>query len=204
MNMVTSSTEIETMSDSNYSRADLLRFADDLEKRGLAKSNTALSLKVAANKILDGLSPDEDADVRKVDVDTAVRRFHNKNPGKLSPKSLAEYQRRVSLLIRELVKYNENPTGYTGIGRGTPTPNGGKRAKNNEVKRASETSGVARESDAEHERPRPVKFGLSLDYPLRPDFLAQVVVPRDLKADEARRLCAFLMTLAADFEPRQT
>jgi hypothetical protein len=199
--MVSEKMEIETMSDANYSRAALLKFADDLEKRGLAKSNTAQSLKVAANKILDGLSPDEEADVRKVDVETAVRKFHNKNPGKLSPKSLAEYQRRVSLLIRELVKYNENPTGYTGIGRGAPTSNGGKQAKKNEVKRAAEAGGVARVPAFEREQPRPVKSGLSLDYPLRPDFLAQVVVPRDLKADEARRLCAFVMTLAADFEP---
>lgn len=189
------------MSETNYNKAALLKFADDLEKRGLAKSNTAQSLKVAANQILDGLSPEEEADVRKVDVETAVRKFHNKNPGKLSPKSLAEYQRRVSLLIRELVKYHDNPTGYSGIGRGAPTSNGGKQTKQKAVKRASESAGTAREPAVEREQPRPVKSGLSLDYPLRPDFLAQVVVPRDLKADEARRLCAFVMTLAADFEP---
>jgi hypothetical protein len=43
--------------------------------------------------------------------------------------------------------------------------------------------------------------GISLDYPLRPDLLAQVVVPRDLTVEEARRMGAFLVTLAADFRP---
>jgi hypothetical protein len=46
------------------------------------------------------------------------------------------------------------------------------------------------------------RSGISLDFPLRDDFLAQVIVPRDLKVNEARRLCAFVMTLAGDYEPK--
>jgi len=34
--------------------------------------------------------------------------------------------------------------------------------------------------------------------PLRPEFLAQVAVPRDMKADETRRLPRFLMSLEPD------
>jgi len=37
---------------------------------------------------------------------------------------------------------------------------------------------------------------LALPFPLRPAFLAQVVVPRDMTKDEARRLCAFIASLA--------
>ena len=40
--------------------------------------------------------------------------------------------------------------------------------------------------------------GLALSYPLRPDFLAQVVIPRDMTVSEARRLSAFVMTLTVD------
>jgi hypothetical protein len=43
-----------------------------------------------------------------------------------------------------------------------------------------------------------------LEYPLRPDRSAQVVVPRDLTVDEARRMGAFLLTLAVDFRPPGT
>ncbi len=42
---------------------------------------------------------------------------------------------------------------------------------------------------------------ISLEYPLRPDLLAQVVIPRDLTVEEARRMGAFLVTLAVDFRP---
>lgn len=34
------------------------------------------------------------------------------------------------------------------------------------------------------------------EYPLRPNFLAQAVLPRNLTSQEAARLCAFIMTLA--------
>jgi len=36
---------------------------------------------------------------------------------------------------------------------------------------------------------------LCLDYPLRRNFNAQLVLPRDLTELEAKRLCAFVMTL---------
>jgi hypothetical protein len=44
---------------------------------------------------------------------------------------------------------------------------------------------------------------IALGYPLRPDLLAQVVVPRDLTLEEARRMGAFLVTLAVDFRPAE-
>lgn len=34
------------------------------------------------------------------------------------------------------------------------------------------------------------------DFPLRPTFLAQAVLPRDMTSQEAARLCAFIMALA--------
>jgi hypothetical protein len=45
------------------------------------------------------------------------------------------------------------------------------------------------------------RTSLVYDVPLRSDFFAQVVVPRDLTAQEAQRLGAFLLTLAVDVSP---
>lgn len=44
---------------------------------------------------------------------------------------------------------------------------------------------------------------LSHAFPLRQDFLAQVMLPRDLKSAEAKRLAAFIATLAVDYSPRR-
>lgn len=37
--------------------------------------------------------------------------------------------------------------------------------------------------------------GIAIDFPMRPDFLAQVLVPSNMSEDEAKRLCAMIMTL---------
>jgi hypothetical protein len=42
---------------------------------------------------------------------------------------------------------------------------------------------------------------MAMQYPLREDFIAQVLLPRGMTSEEARRLCAFIRTLAVDFVP---
>jgi len=37
--------------------------------------------------------------------------------------------------------------------------------------------------------------GHCYEYPLRPDFVAQLVIPRELTERDARRLCAFIQSL---------
>lgn len=182
----------------SYSKASLLKFLDTLADKGLANANTASSYKVSSNKILGDLSPEEEADVRRVDVETAIRRFNNRNPGLLSPKSLAEYQRRVTNVIKEFVRYTENPAAYKTAGKTAPPKKAESSGKPND--RPKPTGDFAAPT---HATPQftPPSSGLSLSYPLRPDFLAQVVIPRDMKSDEARRLSAFVMTLATDFSP---
>jgi len=182
----------------NYSRDALLNFTDLLTTKGLANSNTAAALKVAASKILSDLSPDEEADVRKVDVPLAVRRFNNKNPNALSPNSLGQYQRRVTNAISEFVRYVDNPTAYTGIGR---PPKAGKADNGERQPTKKKVVAEARQQETAPPATTPASSGLSLAFPLRQDFLAQVVLPRDLKSDEAKRLAAFIATLAVDYSP---
>lgn len=183
---------------SNYSKNALMTFLDTMVAKGLMNANTANGLKAACAKILDDVADNDD--VRGIDVNTAVIRYNNRNPGTLAPNSLAEYKRRVSRAISDFVSWVENPAAFKPRSREAPAKNG----------RQVETT--AKKRPAAHGRDAPVppnhvaptvsaSAGLPLSYPLRPDFLAQVVIPRDLTADEARRLGAFLLTLATDFRP---
>lgn len=181
----------------NFSKDSLLSFTDLLTSKGLANTNTASALKVAVSKILTDLSPDEESDVRKVDIPLAVRRFNNKNPNALSPNSLGQYQRRVSNAIHEFVRYVENPTSYRGIGGRPPKAAKTENAEHQPTKSRPNTS-PTRPLEVAPAATR-ASSGLSHAFPLRQDFLAQVVLPRDLKADEAKRLAAFIATLAVDF-----
>ena len=193
----------------DYSLPSMLKFADYCGKKGLANPATAQAWKSAAGRIFDDLSPAEQADVRKIDVDTAFRRFTNKNVGKFSPASLAQYRARATSVLTEFVKFADNPSAYKPK---TPANKLGKKAEpkgelEKKKSRQREQPYVPKHLTSDSTQPpalapgpSPVS-GLSLAFPLRGDFLAQVVVPRDLSLDEAKRLGAFIATLAQDYKP---
>jgi hypothetical protein len=180
---------------SDFSKNALMRFLDTVVAKGLMNANTAGGLKAACSRILDDLADTDD--VRGVDVNTAVVRYNNRNPGALSPNSLAEYQRRVSRAISDFVSWVESPASFKPRVRGAS----GKNGRKTENASGQRTAAAHPDTPVHMASLTPASTGLPLSYPLRPDFLAQVVIPRDLTAEEARRLGAFLMTLAADFRP---
>lgn len=193
----------------DYSRAALARFIEFVVAKGLVHPATAQGWRVATTKVLEELSPAERADVRTIDVETTFKQFLNRYPGRLSPASVGEYRRRVGRAIQEFVRWMEDPGSYAfEASRGGRT--GGRRSlaaapADARGRPASESPvpAAARSTDAPAAGaafPPPLP-GMALDYPLRADTLARVVVPRDLTVDEARRMGAFLLTLAVDFRP---
>jgi hypothetical protein len=190
--------------DSDYSLKGLLLFLDLLDTKGLANQNTVRAIKIAVNSILGEIDEAESADVRKIDVPVAVRRFNNKNPGTLSPNSLAEYQRRVAMAVKEFEAYTENPTAYQGFGRRIGGPRGDEIDRQKPRMKVAVPEGkkpvTVDEPEGEDDALPLSTPHLSLAFPLRADFLARVVIPRDLRLDEAKRLGAFLATLAADYK----
>jgi hypothetical protein len=177
--------------DPNYSREALGRFIDFVVEKGLVNASTAQGWRVATGKVLTELSEEENADVRRIDVDVVFRGFLNRNPGRLSPVSVGEYRRRVGRAIEEFVKWVEDPGGY------------GARSAGWQARLDARPRLRTHAAPRERERPAdmPAAGGIALNYPLRPGFLAQVTVPRDLTVDEARRMGAFLLTLAPDYKP---
>ena len=99
--------------ETSYGRSELLSFLSYLADKGLANSNTVQGLRVAVTKILADLSSDEEADIRRVNVALAMKRFQNKNPRALAPDSIGVYERRVASAISEFVAYQ---TGARGAG----------------------------------------------------------------------------------------
>jgi len=180
----------------DYSKGALMKFLDTMTAKGLMNANTAGGMKAACSKILDDLADGDD--VRGVDVNTAVIRYNNRSPGALSPNSLAEYQRRVTRAIADFVSWSGNPAGFRPKGRGAPAKSGKKAESGADLPAPAPRPATPTAAGGNG---TPASAGLPLSYPLRPDFLAQVVIPRDLTADEARRLGAFLLTLAVDFRP---
>ena len=191
-------------SEPDYSRAALARFIEFVVEKGLVHPATAQGWRVATTKVLDELPPAELADVRRIEVETTFRGFLNRNPGRLSPASVGEYRRRVGRAIEEFVRWVEDPGTYAfraAAGAARAQPRRGKGAARTPSERSSRPPARAPSTGSAEDE---VSAGsIALGYPLRPDLLARVVVPRDLTVEEARRMGAFLVTLAVDFRPAE-
>ncbi|HUR93427.1 MAG TPA: hypothetical protein VMY76_02515 [Gemmatimonadales bacterium] len=198
-------------SEADYSRAALARFIEFVVDKNLVHPATAQGWRVATTKVLADIPPEGTADVRRIDVDVTFRAFLHRTPGRLSPASVGEYRRRVSRAIDEFVRWVEDPGNYAFRGSGRARGEARRRAQASpadipaadrptSIVPPQNASGSGGRSSADIRFPLP-RGGISLEYPLRPDVLAQVVVPRDLTVEEARRMGAFLVTLAVDFRP---
>lgn len=212
----------------DYSRAALARFIEFVVAKGLVHPATAQGWRVATTKVLEELSPEEAADVRRIEVERTFKDFLNRYPGRLSPASVGEYRRRVTRAIEEFGRWMEDPGSYAfrpgsrspersrkdarrqsaGNSNGAAGGAPGRGAPGRGELQANLAPAPAGPALAEANAPLPWPARptgphgvITFDYPLRPDLLAHVMVPRDLTVEEARRMGAFLVTLAADFRP---
>ena len=181
----------------DYSRAALARFIEFVVAKGLVHPATAQGWRVATAKVLEEVPPAQVQDVRTIDVDTTFKEFLNRYPGRLSPASVGEYRRRVHRAIEEFVRWMADPGTYAFRPPGRPAKMDARRRLDTGVE-PPPVSPRPRTPD----RPAfPRPNSMALEYPIRSDLLAQVVVPRDLTVEEAQRMGAFLLTLAIDFKP---
>jgi hypothetical protein len=170
-------------------------------EKGLVNTNTGGGWRSAASKILEDFGDDDD--LAGIDVPSEVLRYNNRHPGVLSPDSLNQYQKRVITILAEFTKYQNNPTTYKGVLRGPIVSKGdsakkdGKRPPLKQLS-APDTSAVAQTEAPQHRLSAVTESSLMMPFPLRPNFLVQIIVPRDMTKDEASRLCTFISALGQD------
>lgn len=182
------------MATKDYSLDALNRFLDYAANKGLLKRNTAVSRKQAANKILSILEPQENNDLREVDVQHAFDRFVNLQGTEFKPESLQVYQSRLKSALGDFFAYVENPAAFkpTGVQR-TTNPNGKGSAAKEERKRPNNRQPQEpREPQASHEEKQ-----LVIPVPLRAGLTVRIHnVPPDLTNQEAEKLAAIVRAYA--------
>ena len=65
----------------DFSQDALARFIDYVVDKNLVNPSTAQGWRVATTKVLAELTPEEQADVRRIEVDATFKQFLNRNPG---------------------------------------------------------------------------------------------------------------------------
>jgi hypothetical protein len=186
-----------------YTADGLKAFIKYLADKGKLNANTAGGMRSAVEKILSELDEDERQDLKSLDADDAVQRFLNKNPSALSPDSIAVYRSRFSKALDMLDRFNTSPTTFKV--NGSSTVRGGQPLGSPKQKGDGQIADKAgpTEKGANGTNDQPVIDRIrtvTLTFPLRDDFMAQLIVPKNLTRREAEKLSAFLALVSKDFD----
>ncbi|MFC3683408.1 hypothetical protein [Hydrogenophaga luteola] len=187
----------------NTSKAALESFLETQILFGEANPNTVGSWRAAVRKILADVAPD--ADVSSINVDALTSSIQNSPSNALRQDSLRVYGQRAKIAIQEFLAYTKNPDGYKLSTQRTkvetipisqvsmPFPTRKRTRLLHDPESPRDTP-----SPSPQQNMQPSESALDIPFPLRPDFLAQVKIPRDLSKQEAERLCAFIKALAQE------
>jgi hypothetical protein len=168
----------------DYSLGALVRHCDQLMESGELSKSKASGWKTACRSVIACLAPDLEADVRKIDVESAMKTYKGNNPN-AAKKTLMEYGARLKKALASFVEETGKPL---------ETPS--------DTKSDSAPERPKGKSPEVPESPLPKKPTSShtLNIPLRPDFVAQLIIPYDIKHVEAKRIFRMLEVLAMDNE----
>jgi hypothetical protein len=159
-------------------------------EKGVMNKNTAAGLRAACGQVMSVVDNWETADVKALDVEDTLVRFQNLKKKAFKPTVLETYKRRFRQAVASYLSYLDDPAGW----------------KPRTIDRsAANDRGNGGDQPAESPRPSrheiPQAGLVEYPYPLRDGQIARLVLPRDLKMAEVKRLAAFMSTLAVDFEP---
>jgi hypothetical protein len=161
--------------------------------KGLMNSNTANGWTAACRKVLGTEKDWETADISKMNVDETIRRFENLEKKNFTPRSLNTYGVRFRQAHASYLSYLKDPGGWKpDVNERASRPE--RNGSNSKKKMDTVTVPIMQTEGTEK--------GQAADYPfpLRQGFTARLILPRDLKAAEVKRLSAFMTTLTVDFE----
>ena len=162
-------------------------------EKGVMNKNTAAGLRAACTQVLGALGNWESVDIKGLDVEGTLVRFQNLKKKDFKPVVLETYKRRFRHAVTSYLSYLNDPGGWKP--RTIDRPNA-----------ADKNNGGDRQPDpgrpTKHEMPQ---AGLvEYPFPLRDGQIARLILPRDLKTSEVKRLAAFMSILAVDFDPTAT
>lgn len=167
----------------------LVEHWDWASSKGLMNKNTAAALRAASAQVLGVLDDWENVDITTLDPNDVVTRFKHLRAKKFAPQSLEKYEQRFKQALTSYLAYVRDP------GAWRPNVRRQKSAK----KATDAATGESQQRNESPSRVEPPRTGL-VDYPfpLRDGHTVRLMLPRDLKLSEVKRLTAFMNTLAVD------
>lgn len=100
------------MTDKDFSQTAFMSFLRQAAVNGLIGPATARSRKLAAEHLLIQVLPEEQRDLRLLDVDELCSRFHKLQGSTIRPENLQIYNERLSSGLKDFIAWTENPASF--------------------------------------------------------------------------------------------
>jgi len=186
--------------------AGLIQFLDYAMKKGYLKTPTGSAMRTACREVLSAVEGEdwEAVDLLAIEVEDVLRRFETLRAMKFKSDSLSAYKSRFRKAVEMFAAFRADPSGWrpdlkerTRGGRAEPAArsSGARESEASEALTASPTATARLSSGASH---GPM---ITYPFPLRDSVLASLQLPADLSRKEAKRLGAFIESLALDDVP---
>jgi len=154
----------------NYSLEALLGYCDNLCEVDPSLKSKYKGWMTAVRSVFSPLTEAQKADVRVIDIPTAVELYAGQNSPK--PKTKKEYLGRAKAAVTSFLKSLEHGGQESSAPQEEPTETLKVRIREKVVSEAN-----------------------TFTVPIRKDFLAQFILPIDLTQDEAKRVCKLIEVL---------
>lgn len=177
----------------------LVGFLDWTARTGELSRATAGGYKTAVTQLL-GIDENWGTlDVRTLDIERQGERFTRVRAGDHKQDTLQVYFSRFKTAVRLYLSYLENPSTFRAGGRSRIKAQALAKTKTSASGRPAQQRSDGAEINARQASTLVDQVALErYPFPLRPDLMVYLSLPRDLRRGEAQRLGAYLMSLAVD------
>ena len=192
--MTAQAEEVAAVSPSEGSVAAMFRWIQyTIDEHELVEA-TAQALRTASTKVLD-VVPDHSVQIEALDVQDVVRKFHIKHRGTMKEATVNTYEQRFRQTVEMYTKWLAKDDSWRPAtrNRSTAPKKAGSQKPDDKVQATL---------PAEQQPPTPPLPGMiNYPFPIRPGMQGKITLPEDLTMREAKRIAAFVSTLAFDDEP---
>lgn len=179
------------MTDQGFSLEALRRFLRQSPLQGLINPAAARSRLNAVDQLDQELTDAERNDVRRIEVDELMTRFHKLEGESIRPETLDVYAARLRAALTDFISWKENPESFSNVGQ--------ERAR--AVRRSSAQAARSPDQEAGERIMLQVNDTAAniVPIPVRPDTTVYLAnMPADLTGDEAERIARIVRAFAAD------
>ncbi len=182
-------------------------YLQNLEAKGKASAGAIAPLKIAVSKVLQIVDGDdwENTNVRGIDVDDYMSRFANLTMGKYTSESLSAYKSRLTRALSWYLQFLEKPGWTPDVSRRTATkkPAQKKTTLQTKVSEPNSATSPSQQPSSTYDQPIDNSFGkiagrIMYPYPLSDGQLIHISLPVHLSRADARRIGAFIESIAID------